>query len=554
MSSLNTEEVLLLENMMYMEDNAPLSKPQEGQSVEAWLNSIDISKIDPAKEYGSYMTGQDYISMINEIKENHPNLMDMRVANTHVDNEPGGGGGYSAIFVNENTGDAVVAFRGTAGDEWKDNFTGGGRTDCPDGVSTAQQQNALDWYQDQYKELGLEKYEITVTGHSKGGNKAKYITIMDDTIDNCVSFDGQGFSDEFVAKYADRIAERQSYIENHNVDYDYVNFLLNDVGETTYYHGYEYGDGGFLENHCPNTFFTKDENGNLIMAENPNGQAVEIKELDRFLNSCMRSVDGDKKRELLDLIGTMVQGGFSGDTDKAAFFRELMSDPDNQEMVSYLLAYTIKYEQANPDFMNAVRGVMHEFGMGDFVGIVDTVDAVLNWEHFDKLYNVLSGLGNYVVNSNGILSGFLVDQLLDYLKGKGINLTKDDLKMIFGVLGIVNADLDQITVEPNSGEDIKVGSAAGGRPARFHVQTQPMKDAAEKLEQICGRMDSIIEEISDVHNALILYEILSLWRIKRLGIDLGKERQKCEKMKNALSAVAGLYEKYENKIIAIIPG
>ena len=59
-----------------------------------------------------------------------------------------------------------------------------------------------------------------MTGHSKGGNKAKYITLMDDTVDHCVSFDGQGFSDEFMETYSDEIAARQHKIENHNVDYD----------------------------------------------------------------------------------------------------------------------------------------------------------------------------------------------------------------------------------------------------------------------------------------------------------------------------------------------
>ncbi|MBR4545203.1 MAG: DUF2974 domain-containing protein [Oscillibacter sp.] len=49
-------------------------------------------------------------------------------------------------------------------------------------TDTAQQKNALAWYQDTYQKLGLERYEVTVTGHSKGGNKSKYITLMDDSV------------------------------------------------------------------------------------------------------------------------------------------------------------------------------------------------------------------------------------------------------------------------------------------------------------------------------------------------------------------------------------
>lgn len=86
-----------------------------------------------------------------------------------------------------------------------------------------------------YEELGLEDSYVTVTGHSKGGNKAKYITVLDSSVDRCVSFDGQGFSDEFMTEYQEQISQNQNKIENHNVDYDYVNLLLNDVGNKTYY-------------------------------------------------------------------------------------------------------------------------------------------------------------------------------------------------------------------------------------------------------------------------------------------------------------------------------
>ena len=144
--------------------------------------------------------------------------------------------------------------------EWKDNFQGGSVTDQPDGVSTLQQERALEWYQSQ----NLDGYDsVTVSGHSKGGNKAKYVTIMDDSVDRCLAFDGQGFSDEFIEKYEDKIAENQYKIHNHNVDGDYVNILLNDVGDKTYYKGYNYGDGKFLENHCPNTYMILKMSGKI---------------------------------------------------------------------------------------------------------------------------------------------------------------------------------------------------------------------------------------------------------------------------------------------------
>ena len=284
--ALTTEQTLLLNNLMYLESagGSPFQGANrfEGQTIGEWLDSIDLSRVDPSKDYGSFMTGEDWTNIIQAVQQDET-LRNMRIAETHVDS--GGGEGRSAVFLSEETGDALVVFKGTeSSKEWIDNFEGGNVTD------TAYQQNALEWYQEVYQEYGLENYEVTLSGHSKGGNKAKYITILDDTVDHCVSFDGQGFSDKFMEKYQNEIAARQNKVENHNVDYDYVNFLLNDIGDSTYYDGQDYGDGGFLENHCPNTFLKFQEDGSFSMEISPNGQAEEIQALDEFLNNMLRAM------------------------------------------------------------------------------------------------------------------------------------------------------------------------------------------------------------------------------------------------------------------------
>ena len=232
-----------------------------------------------------------------------------------------------------------------------------------------------------------------MTGHSKGGNKAKYITLLDDSVDRCVSFDGQGFSDEFMEKYEDQIAQNQHKIENNNVDYDYVNLLLNDVGNTTYYKGYDYGEGGVLEAHCPNTFFKYDENGNPIMNVSPTGQSAEMKAMDEFLNSYLRSLSPSEKAEALELIGTLVQGGFGGEMDGNIY--DILMDPDNQDMAAHLVAYLIEYEQAHPEFKDHINNVMNKFGMGEFCEYVNTVDDILNNEYFDKVFDAVDWVSGH---------------------------------------------------------------------------------------------------------------------------------------------------------------
>ena len=147
---LSIEQLLLLNNLMYMTAEEPLrsitAETYQGRTVRTMIESIDIKRFDEGKNYGSYMTGTDWQQILRSIQKDE-RLMQMTLAQTYVDTGVGGGGGVSALFTEPGFEEAVVCYRGTAGGEWKDNFIGGGETDVLDGVSTLQQKNAMSWYQ-----------------------------------------------------------------------------------------------------------------------------------------------------------------------------------------------------------------------------------------------------------------------------------------------------------------------------------------------------------------------------------------------------------------------
>ncbi|WP_346707746.1 Mbeg1-like protein [Massilistercora timonensis] len=110
---------------------------------------------------------------------------------------------------------AVVVFRGTSGkDEWIDNAIGLGVSD------TERQKAALDYIEN------LPYDSITVAGHSKGGNKAQYVTVLSDKVDRCISMDGQGFSQEFIDKYYAEIQKKGHCIKNYYLEGDFVSILM----------------------------------------------------------------------------------------------------------------------------------------------------------------------------------------------------------------------------------------------------------------------------------------------------------------------------------------
>ena len=443
---LSTEQLLLLNNLMYMTDTKPLRNiaDTKATTVAKFINNINVEALEVSKDYGSLITGEEWKNIIQAVK-NDEQLMNMQIAEVHVDSvKDGGGGGVSAVFVDPSTNEAVVTFRGTALKEWHDNFVGGGLTKANDKVSTPFQQNALDWYQS----LDLEKYDtVTVTGHSKGGNKAKYITLLDDSVDRCVSFDGQGFSDAFMMKYMAEISANQDKITNHNVEGDYVNPLLNDVGKTTFYKGYDIGEGGFLENHCPNTFFKFGENGSFELVEGTRDENMAV--LDEFLNCYLRSMSAEDRQESLDMIGELAQGGFNGAGINE--YLDIMLKSDNVDHAAYFLAYTVEYQQENPELIGALNDVLAKNGGEPLINLVNGVVDFVNSEDFDDMFETVGFAADLLPEfAYGIAGDKLEDEL-------GIDLSGKELKKLFGMIGTASDEMENIEIKDN-GVDITIPS------------------------------------------------------------------------------------------------
>ncbi len=106
---------------------------------------------------------------------------------------------------------------------------------------------------------------ISVAGHSKGGNMSMYTTIRNGqdilngntgiTIDNCISFDGQGFNSEFINKYNDAIEENKDKITSISSCLDPINSLLGSVAGTVW-------NVDSAVTGCP-----QDENGNMSFSD-----------------------------------------------------------------------------------------------------------------------------------------------------------------------------------------------------------------------------------------------------------------------------------------------
>lgn len=537
---LTTDEILLLNNLMYMTKEEPLNSITDYNggttTVGDIVDSINTGRLNPDKDYGSFMTGKDWDQLVKAVKTDD-RLMEVQLESVYVDNSETGGGGTSAVFSDPASNEAVVVFRGTASQEWKDNFTGGGITGTADGVSTNQQMNALEWYQS----LDLDGYDsVSVSGHSKGGNKAKYITIMDDSVDRCISFDGQGFSDEYIKKYKDSILLNQGKIENHNVDSDYVNLLLNDVGNTTFYKGYDYGKGGFLENHCPNTFFDFHEDGTWSMeisTRNP-----DMAQVDQYLNSYLRTLSPEEKKASLEMIGTLVQGGFNG-AGSDEMLAVLLND-NNLDQAADLIAYTIKYQQENPEIIGVITKILNDMNMGDMAGVTEAVSEVMNSRYFEGLL----GASGFLLDH---MPDWLLEKLNKFLKDKfGLTLTEKELKQLLSLVGKVSDHLDEVKIT-DQGKDMDLNSqtAAGSiGKADFWVDLNGLAMAGRRLEECCQELKEMKGSFAAAANNLPKGFGLIKTVIRSCGQQVNVEAQECQQQYNALQQIQKYYLQVESKI------
>lgn len=137
------------------------------------------------------------LRILENILDNDSNICKLRLAN-----QSGAMKGYedvhACVFASD-SGEAYMAFRGTGEGRWVDNGIGFGAED------SEIQKLAAQYYDKVCQDQGWidGKTKIYLSGHSKGGNLAQYVTMnakYRSSVENCISLDGQGFSPEALAR------------------------------------------------------------------------------------------------------------------------------------------------------------------------------------------------------------------------------------------------------------------------------------------------------------------------------------------------------------------
>lgn len=217
--SLTDSQLLVLSTLVYRLDRAGV--PERGMSLSALVESMRAAVLERQAAYGrkssdtlsQLMTYGDWLTVFDNVQASSA-LRSLEVAAFDIDER-----GARSLVLADADNQAYVVFAGTGAGEWTDN------ADAACGRESSQQMRALAWFLHERATCSFET--VTVCGHSKGGNKALYVTVRaGDAVDRAVAFDAQGFSREFVQVYGDEILANTHKITCYSLDNDYVNGLL----------------------------------------------------------------------------------------------------------------------------------------------------------------------------------------------------------------------------------------------------------------------------------------------------------------------------------------
>jgi len=245
---------------------------------------------------------------------------------------PGGSGKEPGVY---------VAYRGTQTGEGNDNAEGMYM------ASTPQQREAREYFDslvEKHKRL-FENGDVHVVGHSKGGNKAMFVTMTSqygEYIDSCIALDGQGYSPEAISYFQQDPAyeARRAKITLVAGKYDFVHAIGIPIvpEENLYYVDTELKslkDGVIapvFSMHESEHLFQRDANGNFTSTlqtdADPNDSVLKEKEFFKEFSKLSPEQRKEAAHPLMQLLwGEESPDGRHLNPDLLTVFLTLMNDP-----------------------------------------------------------------------------------------------------------------------------------------------------------------------------------------------------------------------------------
>lgn len=395
-------DLLMLENLTYLEEDNTVSGIQFYKNNNEKAKYKPLGKCDTVKEFLSQFGSkelaeldkgkseqQEWAARIRYMKDNEE-LCSLKIKKN--DNSI-----HCLVFEDPNDSQhAIVAFKGTTGpEEWVDNVEGLNRSD------TDAQVNAKNFVN------GLNYDSITVVGHSKGGNKAMYVAVTCDKVDKCVSYDGQGFSQEFIDKYSIEIQNNARKITNYSLKNDYVHILMFPVpGATQIYMepgnrvnkpgGAHYPIGPFTVKEKDGKYYIDTKNGVIKKSKT---EEPEMTMLHNFTTFFMNNASKQERDKVVVFLTGLMPLIFPGEGKSMDINQIVEYLRTNREGAIKIVAYLLKYIKDNG------------LGVDEFIQIACSIMGITDGQLM--LFSILAKLFGIPVDNIKDIIKFVIDQVTD---------------------------------------------------------------------------------------------------------------------------------------------
>lgn len=354
-------QILMLNNLIY--DPVFTLDGAEAFCVGELLDFIDTDVYKKQEGVpGPGTTKEEWDNLIALAKEDEQ-LCSLRIVEKQNDKKTGA---KALCFYWEEGKEAIVVFAGTGYNEWRDDLIAGAKED------SKQQLDALEWFD------ALPYEKITVSGHSKGGNKAMYVAVRSEKEPVCIAFDGEGFSKEFCQKYEEQIQKRKENITLYANYRDFVNCLLYPIAGTVVFLK---NDGGIAEDelgfggyHCPDALFLHEDGKILYELAKEGAREPAIELIQEFTIYFMEKVPKAERIQMLSFLGDIMQRIVGKGEYRNDILKTIGLDA-GRDLLIYLRAFLKNKKEVDPKgYHREITSLMNI--LGEFAGISDAAKVI----------------------------------------------------------------------------------------------------------------------------------------------------------------------------------
>nr|WP_263324549.1 DUF2974 domain-containing protein [Neobacillus sp. Marseille-Q6967] len=506
----------------------------KNEITEVYLNRLTENKDHFGDEHISIDDGK-----VNQLSSD---ALDWKIVDTFNDNNKDGSGFYGVVI---DTGDGmIVSFRGSeVPTELQNIHQDWLKADL--GLIKGQlteQQLAANRFMDYLAEQDyIDKYDqMTFAGHSLGGNLAEHSTFyaasigLADKIERTISYDGPGFSQEYLWQYKKDIEMALGTVQMDHVEQSLVGGLLQRVDGINYFYAKLTGTSAVQHG----TEFVKfDDEGNIVIAEHPSQLSTVLSKylVSPFTQGMERLVSPAAGAVMVTALVALTEAGWKL---KDALYKEGKLTKAGEVVVATiagsLLGISLALGPVGTGIAIAAATVaLVKFAVVALVAAVVFVGAVIL---YDFVMDQIEAFVDYMVNE-------FIPKVLDKVTetvGKFVKWSKEQLVEFGNMLATgYKAFLDGLSHLFGAGPKIAA-------TPHIKVDTYKLRSYADRLERVKARISAVDSDLNILYLTEGFLDLINLAIAENLP-----SKSQMNKVIDYLQDTATEFEAAEYRIMSI---